>query len=887
MKTYVGPFWSALEGHGDRPALIGDGTVLTHAALAQAADAWAAAARAALPPVTPRPLVALEMCRSLPAITAYLGCLRAGWPVILMAEGEARADHPILATYAPNLIVTGPMARPAAGDPAPVAFCDDLAVLLSTSGTTGASKLVKLSATNLQANAASIVEYLGIRAEDRTITTLPLHYSYGMSVLHTHLMTGAALIVTEAPLTDPDFWAAARAQDVTSLALVPTQFDLLDKLGLDDAPLPHLRTITQAGGRLDPATAQRYARRAQAEGWQLFLMYGQTEAAPRMAYLPPSLALSHSDRIGQPIPGGRLWIEDEDGQEIATPGQPGELVYQGPNVMIGYALSRADLAAPRQTDILHTGDIAQRGPDGLFQIVGRRSRFVKLNGLRIGLDEVEATLRREGHPLRVAGDDRGLVLFTETDPGTLARDTATRYGLMRGTVRAQHLPAPPLLPSGKVDYATLRAMADAILSTTPDASPPGDLLDTLRTILRLPDIDPARSFRDLGGDSLAYLEMELHLMRTRGTAPDGWDRMPIRELLQPPAPAPAPGHTLARLGWQSIGTDAAIRVMAIFWVIMLHTTEIGNGGGVFALCTLVGYSLARHQLPTLAQGHIGRTLDAMLRPLLIAYFGILVILALRIDVSWQWAALIANIPAALGQPPGASLLTPYWFVAAYTQAILLTCLPFALPPARRAIAANPFLAGYLASIGLSLLVAITTALRPDAVMIRLPFGLLQLASVGWCIALADTRARKLAVLGLAFGTYTLIWRNTGLSVQEAILLPTVLLLLFPRLRLPRPVARVILELGGLSLYIYLLHVPAIYLDYYFVQTPTGLFLSTAIVSTAGAVITRSILRRLDRRALPMLQRWLHRPNHHAGPKHAAPNHAAMVLQGKERLTDDA
>ena len=873
MNRYVGPFWSALEGHGDRNALIGDGATLTYAALAAAADAWAATARAACPSTVARPLVALEMCRSLPAITAYLGCLRAGWPVILLAEAEARPDHPILATYAPNLIVTGPEARVAAGDTTSAAFCDDLAVLLSTSGTTGASKLVKLSGANLQANAAAIVEYLGIGSDDRTITTLPLHYSYGMSVLHTHLTTGATLLVTEAPLTDPAFWAMARAGDITSLALVPTQFDLLDKVGFADTPLPKLRTITQAGGRLDPSVAQRYARRAQAEGWQLFLMYGQTEAAPRMAYLPPPLALSHSDRIGQPIPGGRLWIEGEDGQEITTPGRPGELVYQGPNVMIGYALTRADLATPRTTDILHTGDIAQRREEGLFQIVGRLSRFVKLNGLRIGLDEVEATLRREGHRLRISGDDRGIVLFTEVEPGPLAAETAARYGLLRGAVRAQHLPKPPLLPSGKVDYAALRRMADQILSEAPAPVPSGNLIATLRTILRLSEIDPAHSFRDLGGDSLAYLEVELYLMRTQGAVPDGWDRVPIRDLAREAVPDhPAP----SRFQWQSIGTDAVIRVIAIFWVIMLHTTEIGNGGGVFALTTLVGYSLARHQLPTLIDGRVARTLDSMLRPLLVAYFIILALFALRVEVTWPWIALVANIPAAIGPAPEAQLLTPYWFVAAYTQAILLICLPFTLRPIRRAVAANPFLAGYLVTIAMSLVMAVAQVPNPDALMIRLPFGLLQLAGIGWCVALADTRFRKLAVLALAFGAFALNWRDTGLSVQEAILLPICLLVLFPRIRLPRPVARAVLELGGLSLFIYLLHVPAIYIDYHFIQTTPGLFLATAFVSTVGAFVARKLVRGLDRRVAAMLQ-------HGQQARAEAPS----ALHGKEGLPDDA
>ncbi len=854
MITPIKAFWSSLENHGDRTALIGSGHCLTYRSLVAEAEVWTTSARTLLPMTVTRPLVALEMPRSIAAITAYVGCLRAGWPVILLAEAEADRHSAILTTFAPNLVVTGPDATPTLADPTQAAFCDDLAVLLSTSGTTGASKLVKLSATNLHSNARAIVEYLGVRPDDTTITTLPLHYSYGMSVLHTHLFTGARLVISDAALTDPDFWSLARQHDITSLALVPTQFEVLKKTAFDDATLPRLRYMTQAGGRLDADIARHFAQRAGNRGWQIFLMYGQTEAAPRMAYLPPNLAGVQPDGIGQAIPGGRLWIEDPNGQKITTPHTAGELVYQGPNVMIGYAQTRADLATPRMTDILRTGDIAQQDGTGLFRIVGRQSRFVKLNGLRIGLDDVERTLRQDGHRVLASGDDTGIVLFVDGPTGTLAADLATRFGLMQSQVHATSLTDPPLLSSGKVDHARLRLMAADIIATAAPNPDGRGLSDTLTKVLRTPDINPDLTFRDLGGDSLAYLEVELFLMKTYGHVPDNWDETPIA-ILEGRLTTAAPK---TRVTWQSIGIDVPIRVFAIIWVIMLHTTPIGNGGGVFALTMLIGHSLARHQRLALQTGRVWRVLDAMLRPILVAYFALLVLMLAKFDISWKWFALIANFPAAFDRIIQPDLFFPYWFVAAYAQVILLVALLFLLRPVRTQVAKDPFRAGLVATAVLTVILAFLPDFGLGARLIRLPHGMLQLVGIGWCVAFAVTRRQKLAALGLIFGSYLLVWLETGITVQEAILGTPLLLLLVPRVRLPALMARALMQLGALSLYIYLLHVPAIYVDWYFFHDTIGLFLSTVVVSVIGAFVMRSLFRRLANMAQPRLARLRHR-----------------------------
>ena len=157
-------------------------------------------------------------------------------------------------------------------------------------------------------------------------------------------------------------------------------------------PLPHLRYVTQAGGRLAPDRVRHFAGLGARRGWQLFVMYGATEATSRMAYLPAELAYDNPTCIGRPVPGGSLDLEPLDD----APGEVGELVYRGANVMMGYAREPADLALGPTVDLLRTGDLARRHPNGMYEIVGRRSRFAKMYGLRIDLQRVEDALRDRG-----------------------------------------------------------------------------------------------------------------------------------------------------------------------------------------------------------------------------------------------------------------------------------------------------------------------------------------------------------------------------------------------------------------------------------------------------------------------------------------------------------
>lgn len=342
------------------------------------------------------------------------------------------------------------------------AVAPELRLLLTTSGSTGSSKLVRISGDNLDANAESIIEYLQITKTERPITVLPMQYSYGMSIIHTHVMAGAPIILTGYTLMEKGFWDRVRQEKVTSLCGVPYTFEMYRRLGLMQMDLPALRYITQAGGRLPEKRHMEYARWCAEQGIRFYVMYGQTEASPRMGWLPPRMAIEKCGSMGIAIPGGRIDLIDENGMVIPEAGSceetgrapapaanpagenaenilspVGELVYTGPNVAMGYALCAADLAKGDEFHgVLHTGDMARRDQDGYFYIVGRRSRFIKMAGKRIGLDQVERILRAAFPDLDLAcaGKDDDLHVYIVL-PGRQMEVPGTIPGVAAGAIQ--------------------------------------------------------------------------------------------------------------------------------------------------------------------------------------------------------------------------------------------------------------------------------------------------------------------------------------------------------------------------------------------------------------------------------------------------------------------
>lgn len=411
-----------------------------------------------------RQLVLLQADNSVTTMIQYLACLCANHAVILVnADLPAVTCQRLLADYQPHWWLT-PTAAPRCLHRHPLAMVPELAVMLTTSGSTGTAKLVRLSEANLLANAESIVSYLGMRATDMALTALPFAYSYGLSVIHSHLLCGGSLVLTNDSPLQRGFWDCLKQFPITQLVGVPYSYQIYEQLRLRRQSLPHLRILTQAGGRMPPERVRDYAVWAQAQGIAFYVMYGQTEATARISYLPPAQALTHPDSIGVPIPGGELLLLDEAGQTLPLAyGVEAELGYRGPNVMLGYAESLVDLAAPAMPPLLRTGDLGYCTADGLWHITGRLKRQIKLSGVRWQLDALERQCREQGWELAACGQDQALRVACQD--ATLVADIG-RYlqqlGLHPSLFRVAALADWPRTPAGKLDYPALqRAIEEA------------------------------------------------------------------------------------------------------------------------------------------------------------------------------------------------------------------------------------------------------------------------------------------------------------------------------------------------------------------------------------------------------------------------------------------
>ncbi len=340
---------------------------------------------------------------------------------------------------------------------------DDLALLLATSGSTGSPKLVRLSLRNIVKNAESIVSYLGIVAGDRAITSLPFNYSYGLSVINSHLIAGASIVLSNASLMDKSFWQQVNKYSVTSFAGVPYSYEILIKLRFNQMHLPTIKTLTQAGGRLNPEKMQQINKICCEKDIKFFPMYGQTEATARIAYLSPEYIETKLGSIGRAIPGGELWLENESEQRISEPEEVGELVYRGENVSLGYAECLGDLAlGDINQGVLRTGDLAYTDKDGFFFLQGRLRRFLKVFGIRISLDAVEEVARSKGFECAAQGVDDRLDLFVIEKEALsvqgLRDSMAISLGIPSAAIKVYFMNDLPRLSTGKVDYQCLSKM---------------------------------------------------------------------------------------------------------------------------------------------------------------------------------------------------------------------------------------------------------------------------------------------------------------------------------------------------------------------------------------------------------------------------------------------
>ena len=289
---------------------------------------------------------------------------------------------------------------------------ENLSLLLMTSGSTGSPKLVRHSYLNIEENARNVSTFFELNTDDRAIANLPMHYTMGLSVITSHLFAGATILLVKATLTESSFWKFIKEQCATSFTGVPYSFEVLHKLRFFKMDLPHLRLLTQGGGKLSNELFREYAEYAQKTGKRFIATYGQTEGTARMAFLKADMAILKIGSIGKAIPNGQLSLIDENGAEIIEMEAIGEMVYRGKNVTLGYALNGEDLIKGNENKgVLNTGDIARRDADGYYYIVGRISRFLKLYGIRIGLDESEQMIKSAfGIDCICTGNDEKMII---------------------------------------------------------------------------------------------------------------------------------------------------------------------------------------------------------------------------------------------------------------------------------------------------------------------------------------------------------------------------------------------------------------------------------------------------------------------------------------------
>lgn len=429
---------------------------------------------------------ALVLCagdRDLTTLLAYLAALRLGHTVAFLP-----ASNEILSAYQPEFVVLAPgqgsdqgagltdlgyrpAAEPLAGTtiwrrhgsrPEGEIFADT-ALLLGTSGSTGNPKTVRLSCSGLAANTAAVVRALGITAAECAPTTLPITHAYGLSVLNTHLLAGAGVVLSDRSPLSLATWDHLIGSGATSFAAVPMTYAAFGPAHVGLLDRSKIRTMTQSGARLGDELTMRLVRMMDQRDGRFFVMYGQTEATSRIARLDPADLPHRLGSVGTAVPGGTITIRPTPAHTRAVPGE-GAVHYRGPGVMLGYATGRMDLSRGAEVDVLDTGDLGYLR-DGYLYLTGRIKRIVKVLGIRTSLDDLERMVERPGHPaVVICGTDDVLHLVGEGDVAVheqQRRQLVESLGIPSRHVVLRHVGRLPRTPGGKVDYRTLATAMDS------------------------------------------------------------------------------------------------------------------------------------------------------------------------------------------------------------------------------------------------------------------------------------------------------------------------------------------------------------------------------------------------------------------------------------------
>lgn len=848
----------------DLPALISrSGAVLCHSELREAVEELVGR----LPDAgSGRRLVHVPLRPDLNSVTAYLATLTAGHAALVTPPDAEEIQN----RYRPDLVVTGDDAHPfelRSSSPQHMLH-PDLALLLSTSGSTGSPKLVRLSHDNVVSNATAIAAALDLTQNDRALTSLPLHYCFGLSVLHSHLVAGASVVLHDGSMLAEETWTVVDRLGVTTLAVVPHTVELLESTGALHRPHASLRLVAQAGGRMAPERVLSTAALGREHGWELAVMYGQTEATARICVLDPADVTGHPDAVGRPVASTSVHIdrnvpEARDGV--------GEVVVRGPGVMMGYAEHPDDLALGAMLTELRTGDLGTIGNDGLLRVRGRRSGFVKVMGLRVDVARVEDALAAVGLTACVDGGDHGLTVAVQTRAGTStasiaeqARTLAARASGLGTAAVSLTVGDLPRLPNGKLNRpgcaALVRSASVATGAPKPERSSnslAAAVSTVIREVLGSDAVDLQRTFVQHGGDSLSHVQASVRLEGLLGSLPRGWHHRPLAALVDlgtsgsghlPAAAAPS-GPAVLRgwgtlRGWRTVEPSVVIRAVAVVLICGTHADLFRFLGGAHVLLAVVGFNAARFGLS--APSARGRWLAGTRLLVGVAVpTAVVALIGMANGGRYGWGNvfLVNWLTGTVAQASH----NEFWFVDTLVACTVTVTAALSIPVASRAWRRDPWRVAIL-------LTAI--ALVPRFVILNLGDGLLRgmmpttiwLFTLGAAAAHADTGRRRglTLVLALVGG----IGFFPGDPVRNAVVIAGIAVLtLISSVRMPALVLPVVSLLAAASLYIYLLQFQIIT----FASDPVaGTVLSLATGCLAWYLADRPVRRLQDLVRIPSI-----------------------------------
>lgn len=336
---------------------------------------------------------------------------------------------------------------------------ESLYILLSTSGSTGSAKLALLTKDNILSNTEAIIEYLSLSKSDSTCTNLPINYAYGLSVINSHLQSNAKLLLSSKSIIEKPLIELVKKNKISNFNGVPSTYELLFNFKLENTYLKNVRFVSQAGGSLNMHTFKNIYRFTNKTYKDFFVMYGQTEASPRMSYYLVRDGNYKSGIIGKPIKNGRFVLKDFAGNTIKKTNEVGKLFYFGPNVFSGYIDNKNQLKNSKKMKYLNTGDLAKFDRDGNFYITGRESRFIKIEDKRINLEELEKIISYKGYDVVCTFENEKIIIwytFNSLDIAMINNHIRAHTSITKKNYILKYIKNFPKNSSGKVLFKELK-----------------------------------------------------------------------------------------------------------------------------------------------------------------------------------------------------------------------------------------------------------------------------------------------------------------------------------------------------------------------------------------------------------------------------------------------